>query len=112
MLLSLLNMVKKELIQTLRDRRMWFALMVMPIIQVLTFGYAVDMDVDHIPTVVCDQDHTRQSRELVEAFFANGTFTRRDDVIEPDAAQAALETGRAAVALIVPRGFAVRLLRQ
>lgn len=111
MLASLLNVVKKELIQTLRDRRMVFLLVAAPLIQLVGFGYAVNLDVDRIPSVVCDQDHTPASRELVEAFFANGTFLRKATVADPDAAQRALEKGDAAAALIVPRAFGTRLAR-
>jgi len=110
-LASLLNVVKKEFIQALRDRRMVFLLVAAPLIQLVGFGYAVNLDVDRIPSVVCDQDRTPASRELVEAFFANGTFLRTQTVVDPDAAQRALEDGDAAAALIVPRRFAVRLAR-
>jgi ABC-2 type transport system permease protein len=108
---SLLNVAKKEMIQTLRDRRMLFTLIAAPAIQLVAFGYAVNLDVDHIPTVVCDEDHTDISRELVGAFLAEGTFRLHDAVIDPDAAQAELESGDAAVAIIIPRGYATRLAR-
>ena len=103
---TLLVVMKKELIQTLRDPRMVFLLVAAPIIQLVGFGYAVNLDVDEVPTVWCDQDRTPESRELIEAFFANGTFARGGTVTAPADAERALETGDAAAALIVPRGFA------
>lgn len=112
MLLSLLNVVRKELRQTLRDRRMASSLIIAPVLQLALFGYAINLDVDRIPTVVCDQDHTPQSRDLVQQFLAGDTFRRERAVEDPAAAQAALETGDAAVALIVPRGFSVRSARR
>src|ERR1700689_553963 len=66
---SLLNVMKKELSQTLRDRRMLGTLLVAPVLQLVVFGYAIDLDVDRIPTVVCDQDHTPQSRALTQRVF-------------------------------------------
>ena len=105
-LLSLLNVMKKELSQTLRDRRMMSTLIISPILQLVVFGYAIDLDVDRIPTVVCNQDATPQSRDLAQAFFADRTFLRRGDAPDPNAAQDALEAGTAAAALIIPRGFA------
>ncbi len=111
MLLSLLNVVKKELRQTLRDRRMVGSLVIAPVLQLVLCGYAINLDVDRVPTVVCDQDDTARSRGLVQQFLAAGTFRHRRTVEDPTAAQAALETGDAAVALIVPRGFSVRLAR-
>ena len=108
---SLLNVMKKELRQTFRDRRMVATLIVSPVLQLVVFGYAIDLDVDRIPTVVCDQDRTPESRSLTQAFFADRTFRRHADVEDPDAAQDALEAGTAAAALIVPRDFAVRVAR-
>jgi ABC-2 type transport system permease protein len=110
-LLSLLNVMKKELSQTLRDRRMLSTLIISPVLQLVVFGYAIDLDVDRIPTVVCDQDRTPQSRDLAQAFFADRTFLRRADVLDPRTAQDALEAGSAAAELIIPRGFALRAAR-
>jgi len=108
---SLFNVMKKEMSQTLRDRRMLATLIVSPVLQLIVFGYAIDLDVDRIPTVVCDQDMTPRSRDLTQAFFADRTFLRRADVPDPSQAQDALETGSAAAALIVPYGFALRVAR-
>ena len=44
--------VRKELRQTVRDRRMMFLLIGAPIIQLVVFGFAVNLDIDHVPTVV------------------------------------------------------------
>jgi ABC-2 type transport system permease protein len=109
--LSLLNVMKKEMRQTIRDRRMLATLLVSPVLQLVVFGYAIDMDVDRIPTVVCDQDATPASRDLTQAFFADRTFLRGKTVADPNTAQDALEAGLAVAALIVPRGFAVRVAR-
>jgi ABC-2 type transport system permease protein len=111
MLLSLINVMKKELSQTLRDRRMMSTLIISPILQLVIFGYAIDLEVDRIPTVVCDQDRTPKSRALSQAFFADRTFLRRADVEDPSTAQDDLEAGSAAAALIIPHGFALRVAR-
>jgi ABC-2 type transport system permease protein len=110
-LLSLWNVMRKELVQVLRDRRMLATMLVAPVIQLVIFGYALDLDVDHIPTVVCDQDRTPASRDLVEAFFAEGTFKRSATVDDPEDTHRALESGVAAAAFIIPRGFATRRAR-
>jgi ABC-2 type transport system permease protein len=111
LLKSLFNVMKKELSQTMRDRRVLGTLLISPVLQLVVFGYAIDLDVDRIPTVVCDQDGTPRSRELAQAFFADRTFLRSADVADPGAAQDALEAGGAAAAVVIPRGFALRLAR-
>lgn len=108
---SLFNVMKKEWSQTLRDRRMLATLIVSPVLQLVVFGYAINLDVDRIPTVVCDEDRTPASRDLTQAFFADRTFQRRADVLDPSQAEDALETGAAAAALVVSRGFALRVAR-
>lgn len=110
-LLSLLNVMKKEFSQTLRDRRMLATLILSPVLQIVVFGYAIDLDVDRIPVAVCDQDQTPGSRDLASAFFADRIFRRRLDVSDPEIGQDALERGDAALVLVVPRGFARAAVR-
>jgi len=106
---SLANVTRKEILQTLRDKRLVFILVLAPIMQLVLLGYAVNLDVDHIPTVVCDQDQTVASRRLVRAIFAGDTFDERDEVMDPNAAQAELESGDASIAIVVPRDYEKRL---
>jgi ABC-2 type transport system permease protein len=105
------NVARKELLQTLRDRRIVFVLVVAPIIQLVLLGYAVNLDVDHIPTVVCDQDRTEESRALVDAFFADDTFIEHDIVDDPAAAEDALESGDASIAIVIPPNYGRRFSR-
>ncbi len=77
---AILAILKKEFIHIRRDPRMLPILFLAPIIQLLLLGYAVNLDVRDIPTVVCDQDRTPQSRDYLEAYFQSGYFSRRGDV--------------------------------
>lgn len=72
------EMLIKEFIQIFRDPKMKGVIFMMPIIQVLVFGYAVTTDVKHIATAVYDMDNSRASRELMARFVESGYF----DVIE------------------------------
>ncbi|MBI5532353.1 MAG: ABC transporter permease [Deltaproteobacteria bacterium] len=105
MWIALLAVMRKELRQTFRDKRMAAILLLVPIVQLTVLGYAVDLEVDHIPTVVCDQDRTPASRELADAFVATSIFERKTDVIDAEQASDMLESGKAAAALIIPAGF-------
>jgi ABC-2 type transport system permease protein len=68
------RMLIKEFIQVFRDFRMRAMVIVVPIIQVLIFGYAVSTDVRHIRTAVYDLDNTPASRDLVARFEGSGYF--------------------------------------
>ncbi len=95
---ELFAVMKKELRQAFRDKRMAVMLLVAPVLQLTVLGYSVDLEVDHIPTVVCDQDRTAASRELASAFLASRTFERTGETLDCEAASHMLERGEAAVA--------------
>ncbi|HEU4610751.1 MAG TPA: hypothetical protein VFS15_01690, partial [Kofleriaceae bacterium] len=57
----------KELRQLRRDRPTLAMMAVLPVMQLLLFGYAINTDVRQIPTVVYDQDHTAASRDLAQS---------------------------------------------
>jgi ABC-2 type transport system permease protein len=107
---AVLAVLKKEFIQLRRDKRMAPILFISPILQLLLLGYAANMDVRDIPSVVCDQDRTPQSRSYLDAFFHSGYFSRREDVGQPSQIDVRIDRGDAAMALIIPRGFGERLL--
>lgn len=69
------EMIVKELKQTLREPKMRATLIVPPLIQLLIFGYAVNLDVENAKLAWMDQDRTVESRELLEQFTGSGRFT-------------------------------------
>lgn len=98
----------KEFIQLRRDR-MTIAMMVgIPVIQLLIFGYAINSDVRHIPTVIFDQDHSVESRDLVRRMEATTFYDVVGEVRNYEEIQRALRGNRARVALVVPPEFGAR----
>ena len=92
----------KELIQIRRDRASLIMALVAPVMMLLLFGYAVNTDIDHLPTVVWDQTKTAESRDFISA-LKNSTF------INPDFSASGykqitdyLDSGNAKVAIIIP----------
>jgi ABC-2 type transport system permease protein len=69
------EMIIKELKQTLREPKMRATLIMPPLIQLLVFGYAVNLDVEHAKLAWMDQDRSIESRELLEQFTGSGRFT-------------------------------------
>lgn len=100
------RMLVKEFIQVLRDPRMKALIFVMPVIQLIMFGYAVTTDVDHIKTAVCDLDKSPQSRALIERFTASGYFTVVDRTDRPERLGELLDRGKAIMGIQINRGFA------
>ena len=70
----ILVIVKKEINQVLRHPRMRTTLFVPPLIQLIVFGYAVNLDADNIRFAWMDQSHTPASRELLAEFQGSRRF--------------------------------------
>jgi ABC-2 type transport system permease protein len=102
--------VRKEVLQTLSDRRMMFMLVAAPLLQTVLFGFAVNFDVDRVPTVVADQDRSAASRESLRHVLAGGTLRRAGSAASGAEAERWLERGDAAVALILPPRFQSNLM--
>jgi len=78
---------------------------VAPLAQLFIFGHAVNLEVDQVPTVVVDRDDSHLSRVHVRGVLADGTLHEVGRVRGVAEAERWLETGRAAVVLVVPEGF-------
>jgi len=74
MLRRIREMLKKEFIQMLRDKRMRFVLVGPPLIQLIVFGYAANFDIRHIKVGVYDLDQSALSRGLLARFERSGYF--------------------------------------
>lgn len=101
----------KELIHMMRDVRVIYLALGLPVVMLAVFGYAVSLDVDHIPIAVVDQDGTRASRRIVEALVAGGAFVRVTDLRSPEEAEPLFRRGRIKAALVVARGYQRDLAR-
>lgn len=99
------EMVRKEFKQILRDPRLRGVIFVVPMVQLLAFGYAVSTDVRNVSTLVVDHDRTRASRELAEAFTASGYFRILGTTERPADLVRALDHGDAVVGIVIPQGF-------
>lgn len=104
-------MLRKELIQMRRDRLTLGLLIGIPVVQLLMFGYAIQTDVRHIPTIVLDESRTPASRDLIAAFENTGSFRILGHVDGRPALDAAIASGRAQAGIIVPESYPRRLAR-
>lgn len=102
-------MLIKEFIQVFRDPRMRITLFVMPMMQTIIFGYAVNMDVRHVPTAILDQDNSTISRELIAVIGASGHFRLTERLDNERQARQVLDTGDVRLVVVIDHGFANRL---
>jgi ABC-type multidrug transport system permease subunit len=102
--------IYKETRHILRDPRTLFLMMLVPSLQLTIFGYAINLDVQHIPTVVYNLDGRAESRELVEAFHNSGYFDVKGHVMGDDALYREIVRGHASVGLKIPPDYTDRVL--
>lgn len=98
----LFYLVWKEFLQLRRDRMMLPMIFILPIVQLILFGYAASTDINNIKMVVLDQDKTAISRQLVNEFTNAGFFTVERNVQKEGEIREELDNDRAMVALIIP----------
>ncbi len=101
----------KELRQLRRDRLTLAMMTLFPVVQLLLFGYAINTDVRHIPTVVYDQDRSAASRDLARSLEATRFYDVVGNVRNFDEIEVALRSGQARVALVVPPRFGSHVAR-
>ncbi|HNX92337.1 MAG TPA: ABC transporter permease [Syntrophomonas sp.] len=107
----ILAVLKKELLQIRRDRMTLGMIFMLPLVQLLLFGYAIQTEVKHIPTAVFDQSLSPQSRDMLEAFTASGYFDVTMAADSYDAVTHSIDSGQARVGIIFPPDFDRNLKR-
>lgn len=101
--------LRKEILQIRRDPPSLAIALVMPLLMLFLFGYAVNTDVDHLPMGVWDQAKTQQSRELIRNFTNTLYFDETYQVEGYTSLQQLMDEGKIKVALVIPRDFSERL---
>jgi len=109
-----LALIRKEFIQLWRDPAMLRITLIMPILQLLLLGYAVNTDVKRIATDIYDFDRSQHSRELVRSFNAGEYFVPIEKL--PGAQNKPLweldtrfKEGEAELAVIIPEDFSEKV---
>ncbi|MCA9080397.1 MAG: ABC transporter ATP-binding protein/permease [Planctomycetaceae bacterium] len=107
-----LAILLKELSHIRRQPSTLVFMLIVPVMQTLIFGYAINTEIENIPTVVYDLDGRQAARELREAIVNTRTFRVTERVTDESAFQRAMISGRAKVGIRIPPDFSERLLHQ
>jgi drug efflux transport system permease protein len=100
---------RKEFIHLLRDPRSLAIGIALPIIMLLLFGFALTMDVDHVPIVVWNQSQDPLARDYISHFQASRYFTIIGFVDHYSDVERAIDERKALAGLIVPVDFSQKL---
>jgi len=105
----ILAVARKESLHVIRDARSLGMAIGLPVMMLLLFGYALTLDVDKAPMAIWDQSETSVSRELISRFEGSRYFSTCERALNYRELENAIDTGRALMALIIPRDFASRI---
>ncbi len=107
----LLTLVWKEFVQLRRDPLTVRLIIFIPLFQTLIFGYAIDFDVKHLPTVLLDESRSYESRELVAKLTASEYFRITKSVDSLEEMGRELDAAHAVAALVIDRNYGKDLAR-
>jgi ABC-2 type transport system permease protein len=105
----LLAVARKEVLQTLRDTRSLFIVVIMPVTLMLLFGYGVSLDLRNLPIYIYDQDGSQQSQDLIKHFQVSQYFHIVRVVDRYSALTRALDKGDARMGFVIPWNFSQQL---
>jgi ABC-2 type transport system permease protein len=100
---------RKEFLHVVRDFRSLTMGIIIPMLMLVLFGYALTLDVDNVPLLVWDQDQTQASRELISRFGGSRYFSLEGTIDNDRDLMAAIDAGRAMGVLVIPAKFAARI---
>lgn len=105
MIRQILPIIKKEIRQIRRDKRVLAILTLIPAVLLLINGYALNFDVKHIKMAVYDAEKTSQSRAFVNAFVTSGYFDYQYSLEDYNISKELIDEGKVKLVLVIPPNF-------
>ena len=112
MRVRLAGLLRKEIIQFLRDRLILMLILWLYTIEVVICALALSFEVEDMPLAIVDLDRSPQSRALIESFLVTDAFAPAGQPATSDEAGEWLQNGQAKAALIIPEEFQRKLERK
>lgn len=102
---KVIQMLVKELSQIMRDPKMKALIFGPPLLQLIVFGYAVNLDVKNVRTAIIDYDRTPASRDFAALIRSNGYFIVKHDPDNIEKVMPLIDSGAVVCAVAIERGF-------
>jgi ABC-2 type transport system permease protein len=101
---------RKEFLHILRDPRSLVMALALPLLMILLFGYALTLDVDQIPTLIYDSDHSPASRTLISHFQGSRYFHILGTTSTYQTIEKKINKDECMLGLIIPQDYSKDLL--
>ncbi len=107
----ILAVLAKEFVQLTRDRLTYAMILMIPVVQLLLFGYAINNEPRHLPTAVLVQDNSTFARSTLSAFVNTQFFDITHEAHSIEELDELLRRGEVQFALTIPGDFTRRVAR-
>jgi len=111
MIQRILALIQKEFSQAWRDRTTMGIMLTIPLMQLIIFGYAINTNVTHIPTVVADQSLDQASRSYLDAMVNSGYFNIIATAPDQAGVIKNIDESQARVGIVIPPDFEKNVMR-
>jgi ABC-2 type transport system permease protein len=103
-------LMRKELTHMRHDPRTVMMILIMPILQLFLLGYAANTDVSNVAAAIYDQDNSRASRQLLDAFRNTGFFSIDYVAYSDIDVNQLIQGGKASVGILIPPDYELNLM--
>ena len=100
-----LSFVKKEFYHIKRDKRTMFILLVMPVVQIIIFGFALTNEVKNASIAILDQSKDAGTTELIKQIDASNYFTIKKNLLDYKAIEPEFQKGKIKMVIVFPQNF-------
>ena len=105
------QIVRKEFIQIRRDKGLLRTVVLMPVIQLLIYGYVVATEIRALPVAVLDYSNSAEARRLADRFVSSGYFEFKGYLSSSSQIDRELNTGEALMVVVIPVDYAENIRR-
>jgi ABC-2 type transport system permease protein len=104
-------LIRKEMVQILRDRRTLTLFFLLPLIELFLFGYAVSLTVTHLPMAIVDQSMDTRSRDFIQSLVSSGNFDTKLVLQNERQVIQAIDAGTVKAGVVIPPDFAEKVMQ-
>ena len=99
--------VKKEFIHIFRDKRTMMILLLMPVILIILFGYAITTEIKRAPVAILDQSRDEVTQKMISHFAASEYFSIYKMIDSEEEGRSLFRQGKVRMVIVIPAGIAV-----
>ncbi len=109
---AILALVRKQFLEIRSSAQLRALTLILPLLQLILFGFAANLDVKDVPMSVLDYSNSTESRSLVQSFKTSGYFTVVAYLADYNDVDATLQKGRSKLVLVIPPDFSTKIASQ